>query len=809
MKKHKHDGFWTSKDHIEDQGACTYNALDLLADVGEDIIVVEAPPCSDILGDLDSFDGLDDLPHVTMIAERNSPQPTPGFTRMQTIGGGQCAFGGFAQGLVDHALAERFEQQAETGAFQPFLNIFQEFSDCEANWPAFMRYLRANLEQPMELQRTVAKSLRKLLVHLREQQPVVTDGELEVLQGAFAVYVRQALGLPNAERGFRGDDIYSRHQFMMNKIQQIFTDNFSDFEKAALKEIFTIPSKDLTSDQSELLEIYNNVLAAAQSELLEWYKEQGSAQFTRAMSDDTAYAGDLELKILAKFWGVSFKVERTQNGDKFIHTICVNYGHIKAADFTDEEIRMLKNFGIVDRATEIDGYLSFTENQREVVVSRLADIVQAEQLMGFWESWKENRNLTADLRSALELSEDFSEGDIAELLARDLLVRSKGKLYFPVEVSDEEFRIRLRPFTVNSRQRILKLWDDNYRPAPEIRCANDNAIHWEYLQPDGSLWTALVPVQPPTMESMSSLLRAGARSEGSNSYAPNWQQIQKDAHDLIINLNEGMPCLTQFEQAFFEKVCQKLYAIVQDGVVTKENALCLLAPKRAFKLANAGKKMGLSDNFSELCMFRDLHYFPVLAATYEQLIDNYSAAGESLKYIVDQLNQNGQQELANGIKSYTAVIQAIEDSFGEQYPLVEHLQIFEDADFSGHGALNQEHLGAFCNQAYQQHLNIIRNFISHLRGVIHACKLSKIAEAIAFEMLDHKFENEYLEGFLSKIRDNADGLEFSDEVMMDSLDSIITTLDEDPVLQENLRMFMQRVHDTLTVMREKQFAYGP
>jgi hypothetical protein len=133
--------------------------------------------------------------------------------RTVTAGGGLCAFAGFAQGLVDHALLGNLNQLAISGQFQLFLNIVAEQMQCEPQWPAFVSYLRQHLDSPGDLQLALAKVLRSLVVELRRQgKAPMSEGEKHALQAAFSDYLYHRFKLPMQEN-FRGDDIYCRHSF--------------------------------------------------------------------------------------------------------------------------------------------------------------------------------------------------------------------------------------------------------------------------------------------------------------------------------------------------------------------------------------------------------------------------------------------------------------------------------------------------------------------------------------------------------------------------------------------------------------------
>lgn len=721
-------------------------------------------------------------------------QLVDGLTRVPTIGGGQCAFGGFACGLVDHVLLNQFDARANSGHFQSFLDIFRQETGCDATWPAFKNYLRQNLNLPMELQRSVAKSLRKLLVQLRYQQHSVSEAELEVLRCAFAVFVRQELNLPNRETGYRGDDIYSRHKFMMDKFSELLSE-FNDFDAVTLAEALALSPVQLNQGQSDLLEIYNNVLSASQVVLVNWYIEMGCKLFTQAMADDSAYAGDLELTILAQFWKVTFKAERTHGGHKFVHTIHADFGRINSANFTEQQIRLLKNFGIVDRREDNEGYLLFFENTRETVRSRLAEILHADMLDVYWQSWQENRAKPQEQRTPLQLSNDFTDEMRRQLFARDLLVRHKGEIYFPVELSDEEFRLRLRPFTQDEQRQILQYWDEQYRPAPEIRCANDNALHWEYCQPEGYPWQNLRRPVLPTLPSMSSLLSSGAKVECAD---PRWAPLQNDAYDLQQSLLCAENEFDEFELAFYGEICKKLDEIIKHNVITKSKALLFIQPS-----------VKDSSSRNNLCIFRQIYHCKILAAAFEELIDNLSAAKKSLQFIMDKLTQHDQAALAKNFLGYAELLQAIKDNLGEQFPLIQHVALFEVAHLSGQDALDRLHNWPFCDHHYQQHLSQLRVFMQHLKDVMQAASIKNIALAIVAEMTDYDLNQEnLLYSFVERLSNYPESLVADDQSLLDLLKQQIGTMVDFPVLQETLQLFMERLEEHLALIAKNNVFIG-
>jgi len=163
--------------------------------------------------------------------------------RRETAGGGLCAFASFAQGLVDHALLGHFDAQAASGRFQPFLKIFADLTkdekdpknQCKANWPDFTNYLRQHLTPPKALQVLLAKALRRLLVQLRQAGPGVTEGELQALQVTLRSYIAKNAGIRSQESGFRGDDIFSRHKFILMKFEELRQKHFGPLVVEAQK----------------------------------------------------------------------------------------------------------------------------------------------------------------------------------------------------------------------------------------------------------------------------------------------------------------------------------------------------------------------------------------------------------------------------------------------------------------------------------------------------------------------------------------------------------------------------------------------
>nr|MDQ2993606.1 hypothetical protein [Pseudomonadota bacterium] len=594
--------------------------------------------------------------------------------RTLTLGGGQCAFAGFGQGLVDCALLNHFNHLDPDMRFKPFLDLFAEQVGLPASWSVFIDYVKAHLNPPGDLQSLLARLLRKLLVRLREQRNQASEGELASLQAAFMDALRKFLNLPVHEGGFRGDDIYHRHAFVVAKFQALIAEYFSDFDKDDLKIALSPGNQLLTAEQAIVLDLYHNVLPVANLELLEWYGADGDRLFTRAMADEMQYAGDPELEMLARFWGVTFKVERTQAGRKFVHTINGDFGSVDMQLFTADEIRLLKNFRVVD-PVEHEGRLTFLENDRNTLLLRLADIENAKALGVLWVSWQGgNRYLPKELRESIVVPEFWSEDLQKELLVRDILVMEKNQLFFPTEVSDKEFYLRLCPFkSEQDRVKILKLWNENYKPRPEIRCANDNAIHWEYLQPVGYPWEALVTV-PPQVHVFDFVDSLGITFFGAANGALvedfnlpdrpvrnelSWSPIMLHADDLTNDLLYGLSKWRDKERLFYHRICCILIEIARDGVISKEHAFLLLNPKKTFEQMHPGVTLYRDEHYANMVTFRSCFYLQILRSAYEQIITDLPAAEQAITSLILTATQKARDDYVAALQGYQKVCTAI------------------------------------------------------------------------------------------------------------------------------------------------------
>lgn len=559
------------------------------------------------------------------------------YTRRLTVGGGLCAFAGFGQGLVDYALLGRFDEPAAAGRFQQFVAIFADVvkdgkNPPIANWQDFITYVRGHLTPPGTLQIQLAKALRRLMVELRKVGPGVTAGELEHLQSAFQGYVAKKLSLIENDN----EDIYSRHDFIRAKfdelaakhvatIDEMFTAELQEIEATiqdeAVKEVARAELKATAADR--LQEI-------CQPELVEWYRNEGYEKFTLGMAKDDAYAGDLELKILGRFWGVTFRVERTPRGGQLlVHTICLDFGWLNVNELSPGEVILLKDLCIVDRHS--DPYrpdsLPLLEMTEASLLARVAPIEPTNEIIAVWDAWqKENAHLKSADRKPVVIPAHWGEAAKNELRVRNILVKSNGQFYFAPqhEMNKERFLQLLVPFaTEGDSQRIIALWKAHYKEAPEIRCANDNAVHWVYCQPAGFPWSSLQS-DAPVFSGFSGFFTGATVAAALSVTAQNL--IKKDATDTLKAIEDDLCNRNVAERQFYkDHVIPKLKKIADSGRVTSDGAIRLLNPELVFKITQNGAVLTGSDESDSLDMlqiFCRMYYFNVLSAAHEQVISN-------------------------------------------------------------------------------------------------------------------------------------------------------------------------------------------
>jgi hypothetical protein len=388
-------------------------------------------------------------------------------------------------------------------------------------------------------------------------------------------------------------------QPVTSKFQQLIDYNFAEFDFVALREILNRDAEHLQEEEFVLVELYHQLLNSAKQELVQWYQAEGYGQFTHAMAGDAAFAGDLELKILAQYWRVTFKVERKHGNNKFIYPIYGLFGQLPLAGINESEIRVLKNLKLIDRNSEAPDSLPFLEMDEATLVARCAEIEHADEVHAIWMSWhEENKNKARIHRQPIELPDDWSEPERLELFERDILEKYGNCIYFILEISEEELLRRLRPFPLaERRQQIVDLCRVHYRAAPEIRCVNDNAMHWEYLQPEGYPWQALKSAEPQRQVcifggvSMATLMGNNdfdalslEEAFSTDANGAEWSSMQIDANATLMVIRQRLRIVNNISPEFSQRLMQKLQEIIDYGVITKRDASLLIDPIEYYQI---------------------------------------------------------------------------------------------------------------------------------------------------------------------------------------------------------------------------------
>lgn len=365
----------------------------------------------------------------------------------ETLGEGNCAFNAFALALCAPQILYQIERNILSQHLLPdvVFDRFIHFVSAKLNIKRTWHAVKAELsmmrnENKHLLQRILAPFLRQLSIDLAEEEyEVYYQQAFPVFMGTFHGYTKE----------YKRDDIYCKHDFIMNEFDSVNNLAISDSEK-------------------------NRIIEA-------WWLTEGHRLFLHAMRQDGEWAGDLELARLAKYFDAVLEVERGQT----IYGIHGNFGYFPFLHDNQEakSIPAIDQYTVVAclysrdviRSTELttgdsDGFLFNIPSLREVY-QRLGRIPNFDKVDSFIK--QQGRNLSGS--EVPNWSRDCKEA----LIARTVIGLSSTDKRYIFNVGAERAAIHIRE--VPHYQTVIEICRKHYQIRPLLVLNHCGENHWQNM----------------------------------------------------------------------------------------------------------------------------------------------------------------------------------------------------------------------------------------------------------------------------------------------------------------------------------------
>jgi hypothetical protein len=367
----------------------------------------------------------------------------------KTVGKGNCAFNAFALALCDKYVFLQIEQSIRAAGKDPdvrfagFIRQVAERLKITNDWQSVKTaLLQLRADNPVELQAVLAPILR-------ERSMIIALDPIEYVRHIDQTYQPLISAFDDFRLRYSGndivnnDDIFSRHRFIQDKFDDVCR---------------------VESDDVLQYKIVDN-----------WWWKEGYKTFIKEMSQDGAWAGDLELARLACYFDVVLKVVR----DDFEHTIHGNYGSFPLLhgerDMEDDVIGdimlCLYNRDIIarkQRDARHDSSYKFSIADFNLLIKRLSKIPDCEKVCSFVES-------NFHHLKGMEVPK-WTSYCLSELIQRNVIGRGlDGKNYiFSIDAGEALLRINKIP----CYQKIIAICRANYKCHP-LLVLHNKGMHWE------------------------------------------------------------------------------------------------------------------------------------------------------------------------------------------------------------------------------------------------------------------------------------------------------------------------------------------
>jgi hypothetical protein len=374
----------------------------------------------------------------------------------ESIGNGNCAFNSIVLGLSLRAIMEYIEEELRAGAdFHEFIKLASKAFQVRQNWSEIKaRIFELRNSDKNQLQLLLSPVMRHLAISLAEKDRLHFDRTKEPLTSAFRDYAHKRLGLPVPGVA---DDIYSRHPFIVNQFDTLFTALRHEIKDQHIK---------VSPDNKQRIDA---MIAILQEQLVQWWGVSGYEKFLHAMKFDGQWAGDLELSQLATYFKINLDVVRRN----FIYHIHDNTGTLPIADevqdyvLSEDEIVQLRDRSVVNRRENGESEL------------RLLPLFNLAELKARVTQVPEFEKVSAHVQSVPDLlgspvPADWSSECIRELKKRSIVEKTDTGAKFVVEQGVAVKRV----CGMDKAEKIASAWQAGYKTSPTITLANERGIHW-------------------------------------------------------------------------------------------------------------------------------------------------------------------------------------------------------------------------------------------------------------------------------------------------------------------------------------------
>ncbi len=413
------------------------------------------------------------------------------YNRVETLGKGHCLFASFSLGLVDLLFSGELDQAAAMGQFNDFLRFFTEtigHSDHVLSWNEFKEYLAKNRGNTDHLQLFLARTQRKLLIHLMTQSPalpnIMQNGASKDLapetlltaaldQGSnlfqsliseFHDYVITNMPKPRGKAHQKKKQV-QRAGDVFNRCHQI---------KAKFVELF----RKITADSSE------DVVSL---ELMRWFCTEGYQYFKQHMATDDGWGGPIEARLLARYWDVTvFTVQKLSVPKFYGQPDCIyNANSLTEGRFLelDEPLRLLLIArGLISREVDAEAREILISDEQDIRES-LEPIPESAEIIEVWEAfWEQNQNQRPP-KLLWQPDADFSPAILQLLIDRNIINRRNKGYYFNFHNDKEGLMKALSGIeTADVIQSMVTLLSRGQNHQKSFVIVNVDAMHWEYYQ---------------------------------------------------------------------------------------------------------------------------------------------------------------------------------------------------------------------------------------------------------------------------------------------------------------------------------------
>lgn len=227
----------------------------------------------------------------------------------KALGDGNCAFNAFVLGLFEKIHQGIFDSEEAATTQNKILELIQEAYPEQPNesiWNWFKDHLKeCNTENSLKnLQEKFAPLMRQKVIYILENDETKKKNYLELTLALLMAEFNKFL--ENKDDG--QDDIFRKYKFIKEKFDEI----------------------------SKLRRIRYH----KKNQILKWWNENGRNKFIEEMGKNGEWVGDLELKILAEYFGVDFDVVRNGKTWNLYH----DCGALPSGSFSEYKIKKFSGY---------------------------------------------------------------------------------------------------------------------------------------------------------------------------------------------------------------------------------------------------------------------------------------------------------------------------------------------------------------------------------------------------------------------------------------------------------------------------------